>query len=197
METASTAMAMQTNQRPWWLLLIEGIALAVVGGFLLWANFPERVEAYLFLVTVLGLYWVVRGVMDIVLIFSDSTAWGWKLFMGIVSLIAGTYILMYPVVSAAVLPRIMVLVLGIWGLVTGAILILMAFRGGGLGTGILGGVEAAIGVILIANYSAPGAGLSLLWVAAIFALVGGIVLIVRAFQSRAVVTAPKRARSTA
>ena len=55
METASTAMAMQTNQRPWWLLLIEGIALAVVGGFLLWANFPERVEASLFLVTVLGL----------------------------------------------------------------------------------------------------------------------------------------------
>ena len=135
--------------------------------------------------------------MDIVLIFSDSSAWGWKLFMGIVSLIAGTYILMYPVVSAAVLPRIMVLVLGIWGLVTGAILILMAFRGGGLGTGILGGVEAAIGVILIANYSAPGAGLSFLWVAAILALVGGIVLIVRAFQSRAVVTAPKRARSTA
>jgi uncharacterized membrane protein HdeD (DUF308 family) len=194
METASTAMNMQTAQRPWWLMLIEGIALAVVGAILLWANFPQRVEAYLFLVTVLGIWWVVRGTMDIIGIFSDSSAWGWKLLMGVISLLAGLWILMYPVVSATVLPRIAVLVLGIWGFIAGIVLLLMAFRGGGWGTGILGVVEAVIGLILIMNYARPGSGLSFLWAAAICALIGGIVLIVRAFQARA--AAPRRGRSS-
>jgi uncharacterized membrane protein HdeD (DUF308 family) len=193
MESASTAMDLHTNQRPWWLLLVDGIALAIVGAFLLWANFPKKVDAYLFLVTVLGIWWIVRGIMDIVLIFTDSSSWGWKLAMGIISLIAGTYILMYPVVSAVVLPRIAVLILGIWGLVNGVVLLLMAFRGGGWGMGILGAVEIVIGIILVANYSTPGAGISFLWAAAIFALVGGIVMIVQSFRVRAMMPA-KRAK---
>jgi uncharacterized membrane protein HdeD (DUF308 family) len=101
---------------------------------------------------------------------------------------------MYPVVSATVLPRIAVLVLGIWGFIAGIVLLLMAFRGGGWGTGILGVVEAVIGLILIMNYARPGSGLSFLWAAAICALIGGIVLIVRAFQARA--AAPRRGRSS-
>lgn len=194
METASTAMEMQTSPRPWWLMLIDGIALAIIGAILLWARFPAKVEAYMFLVTVLGIWWIVRGIMDIMFIFVDSSAWGWKLIMGIISLIAGAYILMYPVVSAAVLPRIGVLVLGLWGVLSGVIMLLLAFRGGGWGAGILGAIEVVIGIILMANYTSAGSGLAFLWTAALFALIGGIVLIVQSFRLR---TAAMPARAPA
>ncbi len=45
------------------------------------------------LVQILGLYWLMRGIFDIVSIFVDHTAWGWKLFMGIIGIIAGIVIL--------------------------------------------------------------------------------------------------------
>jgi len=47
--------------------------------------------------------------------FVDHTAWGWKLFIGLVSIIAGGYILAYPIASALALRWIFVMVLGIWG----------------------------------------------------------------------------------
>jgi uncharacterized membrane protein HdeD (DUF308 family) len=142
------------------------------------------VETYQLLVFFLGLYWVIAGILDIVHMFQDHSAWGWKLFIGIVSIIAGGYILMYPVAAGLVLPRIFVLVLGIWGLVYGIILLILAFRGGGWGAGILGVLGILFGLLLMANYMVPGMGLGLLWTAAVFGLVGGVILIVQAFRQR-------------
>jgi uncharacterized membrane protein HdeD (DUF308 family) len=175
---------MQTKQRPWWLTLILGIAAFIIGAVLLWAPAKTRVETYLLLVTMLGIYWLIWGIMELVSMFVDHTAWGWKLFMGIVSIIAGGYILMYPIASALVLPRIFVLVLGIWGLMEGIILLIMAFRGGGWAAGILGVLAIVFGVILIANYSVPGMGLTMIWVAAIWGLIGGVVMVIQAFRQR-------------
>ena len=39
--------------------------------------------------------------------------------MGIISIIAGGYVLMYPIATAILLPKIFILVLGIWGLMYG------------------------------------------------------------------------------
>src|SRR6478736_10110181 len=114
-----SATAMETTPRPWWITLILGILALVVGGILLWGSVTAKTQTWLLLVEVLGFYWLIRGIMDIVSIFVDHTAWAWKLFMGIVSILAGGYILMYPVASALVLPEIFVWVLGIWALITG------------------------------------------------------------------------------
>jgi uncharacterized membrane protein HdeD (DUF308 family) len=111
--------------------------------------------------------------------------WGWKLFIGIVSLMAGYYIVSYPIVSAIALPKIFVLVLGIWGLMYGIILLIMAFQGGGWGAGILGVLGIIFGIALMANYYVLGMGLAMLWTAALFAFFGGIVMIVQAFRQRA------------
>jgi uncharacterized membrane protein HdeD (DUF308 family) len=100
----------------------------------------------------------------------------------IISVIAGSYILMYPIASALALPRIFVLVLGFWGLMNGVVLLIMAFRGAGWGAGILGVLEIVFGVLLVANYAALGMGLTFLWTAAWFGVIGGIVLIVQAFR---------------
>jgi uncharacterized membrane protein HdeD (DUF308 family) len=110
--------------------------------------------------------------------------WGWKLFIGLISLAAGFYIVSYPVISAVSLPKIFVLVLGIWGLMYGVILLIMAFQGGGWGAGILGALGIIFGLVLMANYAVPGMGLGMLWTGAVFALVGGAVMIFQAFKQR-------------
>jgi uncharacterized membrane protein HdeD (DUF308 family) len=180
----TTATQMETKQRPWWLTLIAGILALVIGAILLWAPAKTRVETYMILVAVLGIYWLVEGIFDVVSIFIDHTMWGWKLFIGIISIGAGLYIISYPVVAAVALPKIFVLVLGIWGLMYGIILLIMAFRGGGWGAGILGAIGIIFGIILMVNYSRPGMGLSMLWAAAVTGVVGGIAMIIQAFRQR-------------
>ena len=186
MSTATTtaSAAMEIPKHPWWLTLIQGILAFIVGGILLWAPAKDKVDTWQLLIVILGFYWLVLGIMDIVRIFTDSTGWGWKLFSGIISILAGGYILMYPIASALVLPQVFVLILGIWGLMYGVIFLLLAFRGGGWGAAILGGLGIIFGLILIANYTVPGMGLSLVWSAAVAGLIGGIIMIVRAFQER-------------
>jgi len=179
-----SALSFKSNPRPWWLMLIDGILIFIIGAILLFASPQAKINAYMTLVFFLGFYWIFRGILDIVSMFIDKRAWGWKLFIGIVSIAAGGYIVAYPVASALVLPKIFVLVLGIWGLMYGLILLIMAFQGGGWGPGILGVLGIIFGVILMVNYSAPGMGLTMLWTMALFGVVGGIIMIVQAFRMR-------------
>jgi uncharacterized membrane protein HdeD (DUF308 family) len=132
----------------------------------------------------LGIYWIISGVLDLVHMFTDHTGWGWKLFTGLVSIIAGFYIVAYPVAAAAVLPQVFVLVLGIWGIMQGILALVLAFKGGGWGLGALGVIGIVFGGILIASYGNLGSGLALVWAAAIWAFVGGFFVIFRAFQQR-------------
>lgn len=181
--TATTA-TVQPKQNLWWLTLIKGILAFIVGAVLLFSPAKTQANTWLLLVTALGVYWLITGIFDIVHMFIDHTAWGWKLFIGIISILAGGTILMYPVAAAVTLPQVFVLVLGLWGLMNGIVMLLMAFRGGGWGAGILGVIEIVLGLILIANYGVPGMGLTLIWVAAIWGLVGGVVMIFQAFRER-------------
>ena len=181
---AKEAVQVETKQRPWWMTLISGILAVFIGAVMLWGNFTTKVDLYMFLVTFLGIWWMIQGVVDIVSIFTDHSMWGWKLFIGIISMAAGFYIVSYPVVSAVSLPKIFVLVLGIWGLMYGVILLIMAFQGGGWGAGILGALGIIFGLVLMANYAVPGMGLGMLWTGAVFALVGGAVMIFQAFKQR-------------
>jgi uncharacterized membrane protein HdeD (DUF308 family) len=182
--TAPSATSMETQARPWWLMLINGILAVIVGGVMLWGTLMNKVDLYMLLVWFLGFYWLFRGIFDIVYMFIDHTAWGWKLFMGIVGIMAGSYILMYPVVSALALPKIFVWVLGFWGLMEGIILLIMAFKGGGWGAGILGALAIIFGIALLGSAFTVGMGLAFIWSASIFALIGGVFLIVKAFQAR-------------
>ena len=182
--TTASATSLQTKQRPWWLTLIMGIAAFLVGAILLWAPAKAKVETYQLLIAFVGIYWLIAGIVEIVGMFSDHRAWGWKLFIGIVSIIAGVYVLMYPVAAAVALPRVTVLILGLWGLMQGTVLLIMAFKGGGWGAGILGVVAIFFGLILIGEYGSLGSGLAMLWVAAIWGVIGGVLLMIQAFRQR-------------
>ncbi|MBE2221253.1 MAG: DUF308 domain-containing protein [Anaerolineae bacterium] len=182
--TSSSATEIATKARPWWLLLLQGSFALLIGAILLWAPAKTKVETYQILVALLGIYWLIGGIMDLVHMFTDHTGWGWKLIMGVISIIAGAYILMYPIAAGVTLPKIFVLVLGIWGLMQGIFALILAFKGGGWGLGILGVVGIIFGLILIGNYTLPGMGLTMIWVAALWGVIGGIIMIVQAFRQR-------------
>jgi uncharacterized membrane protein HdeD (DUF308 family) len=171
-------------QRPWWLTLIGGILAIVVGALLLWGNVVTKVEVYLLLMTVLGIWWLMDGIFDIIHMFTDHRQWGWKLFLGIVSIIAGGYVLLHPIIAGVALPKILVLVLGIWGVIKGAAMFFMAFKGGGGAYAIVGIFAIFFGLVLIVAYTVEGVGYVAVWFAAIFAILGGFFQIYRAFQQR-------------
>ena len=179
-----TATAVQMKQSPWWVLLIKGILAFIVGATLLWSPAKTKIDTWMLLITILGIWWLVSGIVDIVSMFTDHTAWGWKLFTGIVSIIAGGYILMYPIASALALPRIFVLVMGFWAFMQGIVMLFMAFRGGGWGAGIVGVLAIILGIILIGDYSMPGMGLAFIWAVAVWGVVGGIIMVIQAFRQR-------------
>ena len=170
----------ETERSPWWLILMAGI-LNLIVGILLLANPGKTAIA---LVWVLGLYWFVQGIFVLVAMFLDHSAWGWKLFMGVLGILAGIVVMRHPIASALVVPSILILLLGIQGLVMGGISLVLAFRGGGWGAGILGALSILFGIILIMNYANLLTVLTYIWVVAIVAIAGGIVQIVVAFQQR-------------
>jgi uncharacterized membrane protein HdeD (DUF308 family) len=175
------AMAFETKQTPWWVTLMGGILNIIIGILLL----STPVKTVYLLVVALGFYWIISGIFTLVGMFVDHTAWGWKLFMGVISILAGIVILRYPLISTLTIPTILILLLGIQGVIVGIIALIMAFKGGGWGAGILGAISIIFGLILMANFTSPGMVITLVWVAAIFAIIGGIFQIVVAFQHRA------------
>jgi uncharacterized membrane protein HdeD (DUF308 family) len=174
------AMSFETKQYPWWLLLMGGI-LNIIVGILLLVNPVKTTVAFAW---VLGLYWLVQGILTLVGMFLDHSAWGWKLFMGILGILAGIVVMRHPIASAVVLPAIFILLLGIQGVIVGGISLVLAFKGGGWGAGLLGAVSIVFGIILILNYANLATVLTFIWVVGIFAIAGGIIQIVQAFRQR-------------
>jgi uncharacterized membrane protein HdeD (DUF308 family) len=175
-----TATALETKQYPWWLHLMGGILNVVIGLLLL----TTPVKTVVLLVLALGIYFLVSGIFTLVGMFIDHSAWGWKLFIGVISILAGLVVLRHPLISAVEVPMIIVLILGIQGLVSGILLLVLAFKGGGWGTGVLGALSVLFGIILVIHFASLGYVVALVWVAAIFALVGGIIQIYQAFKQR-------------
>src|SRR4051794_15984726 len=85
--TYTSETAMEVPRRPWWVGVIMGIVAVIIGGVLLWSPAKTQANTYLLLINLLGLWWLIDGIIDIVHIFSDHHGWGWKLFMGIISII--------------------------------------------------------------------------------------------------------------
>ena len=175
-----TATAVPTKQTPWWLILLGGIVSIILGILLL----TVPVKTVVSLVFVLGFYWILSGIFTLVGMFVDHTAWGWKLFTGLLSIIAGIVVLRYPLISAATIPLLIILFLGIQGLIVGVVMLVMAFTGGGWGSGILGVLSIIFGLVLIANWSSLASIVALVTVTAIFLLVGGIAQIFQSFRQR-------------
>ena len=136
------------------------------------------------LTTFLGFYWLITGLLGLVQVFVDrSTPWIWSLLSGLVGILAGLFVLRRPLVAALTVPTVIVIVLGIQGLVMGALQIIGGFNGGGIGPFILGGINVLVGILLLGSPLA--AALAVPIVFGVLLLIQGAGLIILAFRARA------------
>ena len=163
---------------PWWIPLIEGIALIIVGVLL----FTSPLDAILSLTRVLGLFWFLSGIFEIVSIFLDRSAWGWKLIGGIIGLLAGYYLFTAPAAGALILGFTLVVMLGVQALLLGIVHIIQALRGAGWAMGVIGIINIIFAVLLLGNVLVGMATLP--FVIGAFAIVGGIAAIYMALRLR-------------
>jgi uncharacterized membrane protein HdeD (DUF308 family) len=176
--TAFAPSAQQSNV--WWLFLLQGIAAIVLGLMLITAPGATLIV----MVTFLGFFWLIEGILSLVHVFTDrSVPWIWSLLTGIVGILAGILVVRHPLLAALTVPTVLVILLGVGGLIMGALEIIGGFTGGGIGSFILGVINVLIGLLLL---SAPAAAaLAVPLVFGVLLLVEGIALIILAFRIRA------------
>jgi uncharacterized membrane protein HdeD (DUF308 family) len=173
---------------PWWLVLVEGIVVALLGLLLLVA--PGA--SLFFIVQLLGLYLFIAGIFRIIGIFLDSSSWGLKLIAGILCLIAGLAVLRHPLWSTVAAPAGLVIIVGFLAIFEGVAGLVVAFQGGGWGMGILSVLGILLGLILVIN---PLIGVAALtFILAIFMLIGGVGAVVQAFRMRREAAAAQQPR---
>ena len=177
---SKTVTTVEAAGFPWWVVLVEGIFALIFGLLLITA--PGTMS--LFLVTVLGFYWLIRGIFSIIEIFLPNTGthWGWLLFMGILGIIAGMVVLRNLVYATALVGTFVIVFLAVDGLIMGIMGLIRAFTGGGWGPGILGILTIIIAIFLFTNLL--GAVLALPIFLGAFMIVGGIVAIFYSFRIR-------------
>jgi uncharacterized membrane protein HdeD (DUF308 family) len=167
------------NSNTWWVFLLQGFAAAIVGLMLV----TELDATVVALTTVLGFYWLITGVLALVQVFVDrSTPWIWSLLTGIVGVLAGLFVLRHPLIAALTVPTVLVIILGVQGLVMGVLQIIGGFKGGGIGSFILGAINVLVGILLLG--SPVAAALAVPLVFGVLLLIQGAGLIVLAFRVR-------------
>ena len=87
----------------WYLPLITGILFIAAGVYV----FTVPAATYLTLTILFSVSFITMGVAEIVFSIQNSKAlsgWGWYLVSGLLSLVIGSYLLMYPGISISILP---------------------------------------------------------------------------------------------
>ncbi len=177
----------QVSRHYWWILGIRGL-LAVLFGLaaIVWPRLTLLVLVLLF-----GAYALVDGVIAVVVSLQVRrvfTRWWVLLLEGLVGIIAGLLTFLWPGITALAL----LYVIAAWAIVTGVFEIAAAFSGrapaGQEWALALAGVLSVLLGVLLAIL--PGVGLlSLVWLIGVYAIVFGILLLIRAFQLRSAATA--------
>jgi uncharacterized membrane protein HdeD (DUF308 family) len=177
-EAYSTSTAPKgTSLIPWWLVLLEGLAALIIGIMLI----ANPVRTTIFLVQVLGWYWLFTGILTLVGLFMDRTDMIWKLASGILGIILGVLIIGNPMWSGIIVPASLILIAGILGLVFGCISLFWALKAG-WGAALMGVLSIIFGLLLLTS---PYLSLQVLvFLMAGLGIIGGIAAIFMAFKMR-------------
>jgi len=183
MTTRENTIVGQIVSTIWWLVLLRGIA-AVLLGILLFTNTAAMLSV---VIIFLGIYWVLDGIITLMASIigrDEHSNWGWGIFVGIISIIAGLAVLSQPVLTALFTASFIISLVGIMIVISGISSIVTGFRlrkTSGEWMMILGGALSLIfGLLLLMNplFSA----MVFVYIIAAFSIFGGIVLIVISFQ---------------
>lgn len=183
MTTSENTLVGQMVSTIWWLVLLRGIA-AVLLGILLFTNTAAMLSV---VIIFLGIYWVLDGIITLMASIigrNEHSNWGWGIFVGIISILAGLAVLSQPVLTALFTASFIISLVGIMIVISGISSIVTGFRlrkTSGEWMMILGGALSLIfGLLLLMNplFSA----MVFVYIIAAFSIFGGIVLIVISFQ---------------
>jgi uncharacterized membrane protein HdeD (DUF308 family) len=166
----------------WIFAIIRGV-LAIIFGLI--ALFSPIATA-LALAIVIGAYAIVNGVFDIIeaIRHRGSSSMVLRIGLGVVSILFGILVLVWPGISLAIL----VIMVGIWAIIIGILQTVSsvghrAVPNSGWVWGIIGGALSILFGILVLIW--PGTGVvSIIWIIGIWAIVWGITLIVLGVQLR-------------
>jgi len=168
--------------RWWWTFILRGV-LAIAFGVL--AFFAPGLGIAV-LVGLFAAWALIDGATNLVAGFRSrgrDRSWWLAILEGIVGIIAGVIALLFPVYAAEAL----VLIIGVWAIITGILEIVAAIRlreqiTGELWMGLAGLASILYGVVL---FLFPGAGvLSLVWLIGGFAIVFGVFLVALGWRLR-------------
>jgi len=165
------------NIIPWWLVLLEGLASLIIGIYLI----ASPIATTIILVRLLGWYWLFLGITTIATIFMDKTNWIWRAISGMLGILAGLAVIGHPFLSALLVPEIFVIIVGVLVVCFGFIRLFWALKEG-WGAAIMGAVNILLGALILGN---PLLGIvSLVYLAAILGIAGGIIAIYMAIKMR-------------
>jgi uncharacterized membrane protein HdeD (DUF308 family) len=178
-DTSESVSVIQEVGIAWWVILLQGIA-AVILGLLLLTNTGATLAT---LVVLLGVYWFVLGIFDLVRIFVDPAGWGWKLLSGLVGIAAGLVLIRNPLWTAAITASVLVWLIGVLGVILGGLALLRAVTGAGWGIALSGLLSIVLGLLLLFHTATTVT--VLIYAAGIIAVVGGALEIIGAIVFRA------------
>jgi uncharacterized membrane protein HdeD (DUF308 family) len=95
--------------------------VSVIVGFALLRTPFQSVEVFIY---VIGILFLVQGIMTFIAAFSTKQGRNWRIFMGILGVLSGIVVLTWPISSAVTLAFIA----GIWLVILGVMQIVMGFR---------------------------------------------------------------------
>lgn len=136
------------------------------------------------LVTFLGFYWLITGVLSLVQAFVDrSSPWVWSLLSGLLGIAAGMFILRHPLLAAVTVPTSIVIILGVEALIMAGVNIIAGFQGGGIASFIHGAFQPSARASAAGLADGRRAGRSVRF--GVILLVQGVALAIWAFRVRA------------
>jgi uncharacterized membrane protein HdeD (DUF308 family) len=119
------AKSLPRSASNWWILLLEGAVQLILGLLLL---FSTDITIFI-LIQLIGIYWLIRGLIMIIQIFiGKEKDWGWLLLGGLLGIIAGIVVLRYPIFSSFILLEFLVVLIAFVGIVQGTIAIIRGLK---------------------------------------------------------------------
>jgi uncharacterized membrane protein HdeD (DUF308 family) len=176
----------QISRAYWWLIIFRAV-IALLFGIMTLISVQFTL---LFLVYLFGAYVLLDGILAIIVSLQErrsSSGWWVMFLLGIVGVVIGIVSFIHPGNVALVIFYLV----GLWLIITGILGILSAFpiRAAG-GEGLLvviGIISIIVGIIFVIHPTSSI--LTIVWLLGVFALVYGIIQIVRAIQLRSLLSA--------
>jgi uncharacterized membrane protein HdeD (DUF308 family) len=180
----SQSYVLQSFAKAWWVLLLWGLTFLIAGLCLVF--WPIRTAAVL--IGIVAAFLLVSGIIGAIsAIVQRDSGWGWRLGGGILGIVIGIILLANPVAGAFIVLAVQFYLLALGLIVMG----IVTMVGGkytsdsigyqwSWGNFFLGVLEILLGIFLLFR---PMLGiLTLLWLAAIVAIIGGVLLIIQSFR---------------